>query len=87
MSAESEDLAARALARRKRRDQAFILPVAGLFLMISPLIGLFANAGMLWGVPIILYYICIVWLGLIYAAYRLSSHSSDDMGSDTGSTE
>ena len=72
MNDENEDLAARALSQRKGRDQALLLPLAGLFLLISPLIGLFADAGRLWGVPLILYYLGFVWLGLIIAAYRLS---------------
>lgn len=82
MTNETQDLAARALSQRKRRDQAFLLPIAGLFFFVSPLIGLFANAGSLWGFPIILIYILIVWVTLILLAYRLSSRVSDDAESD-----
>lgn len=80
MSNPEEDLAARALVLRKRRDQALILPLAGVFLFLSPLIGLFASGGTIAGIPLILLYILAIWVFLIVAAFRLSGRIEDDAG-------
>ncbi len=75
-----EDLAARALVQRKRRDQALILPLAGIFLFLSPIIGIFASASTIAGIPAILLYLPAIWIALIVAAFRLSRRIEDDTG-------
>jgi len=75
-----DDLAARALIQRKRRDQALILPLAGIFLFLSPLIGIFASAGKIAGIPAILLYLPVIWIALIVVAFRLSRCIEDDSG-------
>jgi hypothetical protein len=65
-------LAGEALARRKRRDVALILPLAGVFLLVSPFLDVFARAGSLLGVPVGVLYVFAVWLGLILAAAALA---------------
>jgi hypothetical protein len=66
------DLAQRALERRRRQDAATLLPVLGAFLLISPLIWVFASDGSIFGLPSAFVYIFGVWLLLILLARRLA---------------
>jgi len=67
---------------RRLIDVAVIAPIIGFVLMIPPVIGLFANAGEIFGAPVILIYLFSVWLGFIFVAAALSrrlgaAHKSD----------
>lgn len=53
------------------REAAVALPLVGLFLLMPPLIGLFAAPLDIGGVPLIVLYVFAVWLGLVVAAMRL----------------
>ena len=53
------------------REAAVALPLLGLFLLMPPLIGLFAVPLDIDGVPLIVLYVFAVWLGLVVAAMRL----------------
>jgi hypothetical protein len=72
-------LAREALGRRRRRDAALILPLAGAFLLVSPLLDVFA-AGSLFGVPTAVIYVFAVWAGLIVAAGALARRLIEDGG-------
>jgi len=50
------------------RDAAVILPLLGLFLLMPPLITLFARGEHLFGIPVIVIYIFGVWLALVACA-------------------
>lgn len=63
---------ARPTPSRRLIDIAFIAPIIGFVLLIPPLIGLFANAGEIFGAPVLLVYIFSVWLGLIAIAGGLA---------------
>ncbi|HYC36934.1 MAG TPA: hypothetical protein VEC19_10960 [Usitatibacter sp.] len=55
------------------RDAASILPVAGLVLLMPPVITLFAAAGAgVAGVPLIVIYVFGTWMGLIASAALLA---------------
>ncbi len=75
---EAQPLARAALARRKRRDAAIALPLAGVLLFVSPLLDLVAGADVLLGVPLSVLYIFGAWFGLIAATARLSRRLVDD---------
>ncbi|MEX0971226.1 MAG: hypothetical protein WD046_12360 [Paracoccaceae bacterium] len=66
------DLAQRALERRRRQDFAGLLPILGGFLLLSPIIWVFAQAGTILGLPAVFVYVFGVWLGLILLARRLA---------------
>jgi len=66
------DLAQRALERRRRQDSAMFLPILGGFLLLSPLIWVFAGAGTILGLPAVFVYIFGSWLGLIILARQLA---------------
>ncbi len=73
-----QPLARGALARRKRRDAAAILPLVGVVLFASPLIDAFADAGPLWGIPGSVIYVFGVWFALIALTARLARGLRDD---------
>ena len=73
-----QPLARGALARRKRRDAAAVLPLAGIVLLASPLIDAFADGGMIGGIPVSVIYIFGVWFGLIALTARLARGLRDD---------
>lgn len=54
------------------RDAAAVLPVLAVFLLMPPVITLFAGAHTVWGVPLIVVYLFGVWLALIVAAALLA---------------
>ena len=56
---------------QRMREAAVLLPLVGLFLLLPPLIGLFAAPLDIGGVPLVVLYLFAVWLGLVIAAMRL----------------
>ncbi len=56
----------------RARDAAKLLPVLGVFLLMPPVITLFAMQADLGGVPLIVVYLFGVWLALIAAAALLA---------------
>jgi len=65
---------------RRLNDMAIIAPLVGFVLLAPPIIGLFATEGTLFGAPVILIYLFVIWFGLILAAGILSrklSHSEN----------
>ena len=73
-----QPLARAALARRRRRDAAAVLPLAGVVLFASPLIDAFAEAGLIGGIPVSVIYVFGVWFGLIALTARLARRLRDD---------
>ena len=67
----STDLAARAQRLRKLRDGALLLPVLGIFLFLTPILGLFAGSSDS-AIPAIFVYVYGVWLMLIGLSAWLS---------------
>jgi fucose permease len=63
---------------RKSRESALLLPIFGFLALVPPIIGLFADEYRIFGVPLIVLYMFVVWLLLIVSAQRLSSRLSDD---------
>ncbi len=66
------------LARRRRRDLARLLPVAGAVLLVSPLLNLFAGGGAPFGIPAGVLYVFGVWGGLIIGAGLLARRLRED---------
>ncbi len=62
----------------KHRDLAVLLPLAGAFLFMSPLILAFNSIRLVFGLPVILLYIFGVWLLLILGAAWLARHLTED---------
>ena len=56
---------------QRTREAASLLAIVGLFLLMPPVVGLFAAPVSLAGVPLIVLYLFAVWLGLVLAAARL----------------
>lgn len=67
-----------AITTRKTRNKALALPLAGLALVTSPALGLFATDARVLGVPLIALYIFTIWLCLIACAYFLSRRLDGD---------
>ncbi len=76
----SQPLARTALDLRKRRDAARALPLAGVFLLASPFLDLFAAPLRVFGIPLGVAYVFAVWLTLIGAAALLAGRLADDDG-------
>ena len=57
---------------RRARDAAVLLPLLGLFLLMPPIIVLFAQPVMVGGMPLIVAYVFGVWLALVAAAALLA---------------
>jgi hypothetical protein len=73
----------------RMRDAATVLPIIGLFLLMPPVITLFAAHVSVAGVPLIVVYLFSVWLALIvgtaWIARRLALPASNSAGlADTG---
>ena len=66
-----ESLPTPAERSQRMREAAVLLPLVGLFLLLPPLIGLFAAPLDIGGVPLVVLYLFAVWLGLVIAAMRL----------------
>lgn len=58
--------------RQKIQDIAFILPAAGLLLLLPPILTLSANLGYLKGVPLLPIYLFTIWFALILAAFLVT---------------
>ncbi|MEL6233317.1 MAG: hypothetical protein AAFR46_02805 [Pseudomonadota bacterium] len=72
-SEEAQTAAAHATHRaRRRRELAVILPVLGAFLLVSPVIKVFAAPVALGGIPLIVLYIFGVWAFVIIATAALT---------------
>ena len=81
MTDRTEDLAERALARRKREDSAFALPVLGLLLLASPLLDLVAGDLQVFGIPAAYAYVFAAWIGLILLTRALARRLMRGTGS------
>ena len=55
----------------RARDAAVVLPLLGLFLLMPPVIALFATGTAMAGVPLIVVYLFGVWLALVLGAALL----------------
>ena len=66
------DLATSVNRQRKLQDAAILLPIFGAFLIISPIITIFAGSTTLFGLPLIFLYIFGVWLGLVIIARAMA---------------
>lgn len=64
----------RAYRSSKAPDAAVALPLFGLFLLMPPVISLFAAPASLFGVPLIVLYLFGVWAILIACAALLTRH-------------
>jgi len=71
-------------AQRRRRDWLIVLFVAGLLLFNYPLLSLVNSSTPLFGVPLLYWYLFLVWLLLIAAAaaviwyYRAATNDEAD---------
>jgi hypothetical protein len=70
--AAGQPLARAALARRRRRDAAVVLPLAGLLVFASPLLDLLAGAGRVFGIPAPALALFLAWFALIGLIARLA---------------
>ena len=61
----------------KYRDAAFLLPLAGLFLLMPPFIDLFAVHETLFGIPLIVAYVFGLWTAMILVAFWFSHRLND----------
>ncbi len=68
----SPDLATSATRKRKLRDSALLLPLFGVFLLVSPFITIFTGPITVFGLPLIFVYIFGVWLGLVILARAMA---------------
>lgn len=57
---------------RKARDAALLLPLVGFIALMPPVAGVFAIEGTLFGVPVVLLYVFLVWGVLIALAVRVA---------------
>lgn len=55
-------------------DTAIALPLFGVFLLVPPIISLFAGDSNLLGIPLIAVYVFVVWIGLIICAAILAHY-------------
>ncbi len=61
---------------RRLKDIAVIAPIFGFLLLIPPVIGLFATEATVFGAPLVLVYLFVIWLALILIAAILSKRLS-----------
>ena len=61
----------------KVRDAAFLLPIAGLFMLLPPVIDLFTVETHLFAIPLIVAYIFGLWSALIIIAFWFSRRLKD----------
>ena len=57
---------------RKREHAAFVLPVFGALLLLPPLINLLGGPQRLFGVPVKIVYLFLVWILLILGSVMIS---------------
>lgn len=68
-------------------DAAAALPLVGLFLLMPPMITLFALGVDLAGVPLIVVYVFGVWIALIVCAALLARRLDPSRSEEAGSAE
>ena len=66
------DLAERAFRRRRRQDAAFVLPIFGVVIFITPILTIFTKDVMIFGAPLPFLFIFGFWFLLILLARRMS---------------
>lgn len=70
------------LSPRKVSHAAIFLPILGIFLLMPPVVFLFMKPVSLFGIPLLVAYIFLVWLGLILLARYMGPRLTDDIGSE-----
>lgn len=68
----SSDLAERAFRRRRRQDAAFVLPLFGVVIFITPIFTIFTKDVSIFGAPLPFLFIFGFWFLLIILARRMS---------------
>ena len=66
------------LRQRSTRDQAFVLVIVAILLLMPPFANVLHIDGRVFGVPVTLVYLFAVWAGLIVATRRLARRLGDD---------
>ncbi len=67
--------------RRSARDMAALLPFVGIFLLVPPVILIFAKPVLIAGVPLIVVYLFGVWAAAILCAMVVAHHlAGEDRG-------
>ena len=61
----------------KVRDLSILLPLAGVLLLMSPVLQVFNSLTLIIGIPVIVLYIFGVWLGLIVLGAWLSRYQRE----------
>ena len=77
-SGNGDDRAAQYREQRRTRDQALVLLIAGLALLLPPGANVLHIDARVFGVPTTLVYLFVVWAGLIVLTRRLSSRLRED---------
>lgn len=69
------------LFQRKARDRSLALLLGGIVFLMPPVAGIFRIDGSLFGIPIVLLYVFLIWLLLVACAFRLrpALQSLDEM--------
>lgn len=74
----SEDLANRSLRSRRVRDMSAFLPIAGIFVFMTPIMRVFSVEFSALGVPVPFLFLFGCWIGLIFLSWRLSLKISQE---------
>jgi hypothetical protein len=77
----------RSFRTSKAPDAAVVLPVFGVFLLLPPVISLFAAPVTVWGVPLIVLYVFGAWAGLIACAALLARRLDSPLAPTTAEPE
>jgi hypothetical protein len=72
---------------QRAREAARLLPLVGLFLVLPPMIALFAVPVDVAGVPLLVVYFFAVWLGLVLAAALLGRAPAPPPPGEQGESE
>ena len=64
--------------RRKWQEAALIVPLLGLFLLTPPFISIFSIKVSIFGIPLIVLYIFVVWISLILTTRFLAARLGRD---------
>lgn len=65
------------LSRRKTRDKSFALIILGVVLLMPPIVRTSLFEGSVFGIPFTMFYMFVVWGGLIAGAVILSPRLRD----------
>lgn len=60
------------MMEQKLKGKAIRLMLLGILLLLYPFIGLFESSDRLWGVPLFLLYLVVVWSVMIGLLFRLT---------------